>query len=120
MPIGTTDVTCAATDPSTPTLATTRSFRVTVRDTTPPALIVPADFELPAQGAHGRSNVVITATATDAVDGTVTPSCVPEDDATFPIGTTLVTCRAVDGTGQSRDQKLPRDHQRPAAHAGRR
>jgi hypothetical protein len=95
-PIDAVDVTCSATAGA---LTITRSFRVTVKDTTAPALTVPSDFSLEAEGAWGRANVPFTASATDAVDGVVTPSCTPASGETFPIGSTLVTCRAADRAG---------------------
>ena len=98
-PLGSTDVSCSATDSGvTPPLTVARSLRVTVRDTTAPALTVPGNIASPAEGASG-ARVSFTATATDAVDGAVVPVCVPDSGATFPLGTTLVTCRASDRVG---------------------
>ena len=94
-PLGVTDVSCTATDGS---LTATQSFRVTVKDTQAPSLIVPADVHVSAQGAWG-ANVTYTATATDVVDGQIVPSCAPTSGSPFPLGTTGVTCQAVDLAG---------------------
>jgi hypothetical protein len=71
------------------------SFTVTVQNTTPPLITVPADITTSATSASGAV-VTYTATATDLVDGTITPSCVPASGSIFPIGTTTVTCSATD------------------------
>jgi hypothetical protein len=97
-PLGATDVTCQATDASAK-LTMAASFRVTVKDTTAPVLTIPADIAHDAEGAWGLKNVTFAASANDAVDGAVTPSCTPETGSTFPVGTTLVTCRAADRAG---------------------
>jgi hypothetical protein len=43
--------------------------------------------------------VTYTVTAIDAVDGSVTATCVPASGSVFPIGTTLVSCVASDLQG---------------------
>jgi xanthine/CO dehydrogenase XdhC/CoxF family maturation factor len=90
--IGTTTVECSASD----SLGnqSTGSFTVTVTDTGP-ALILPDDMTVEATGAAG-ADVDYTATATDAVDGDITPTCVPASGSTFGIGTTTVYCTAID------------------------
>jgi len=97
-PIGSTNVTCSTTDGA---LTLTRTFTVTVRDTTPPALTVPADVTRDGDGPWGLRGLVYSPSVTDAVGG-VTTTCTPPSGSTFPFGTTLVTCRAVDGAGTSR------------------
>ena len=71
------------------------SFSVTVRDTTPPALHLPGNITAEATSAAGAA-VSFTATATDLVDGVVTPVCSPASGSTFPLGTTTVNCTATD------------------------
>lgn len=93
-PLGTTTVNCSATDSSHNTA--TGSFTVTVSDTTPPVLTVPAAMTVEATGPSGAA-VTFTASATDLVAGTITPSCTPGSGTTFPITTTTVTCTATDG-----------------------
>jgi len=98
-PLGDTTVTCTATD----TAGTTASahFTVQVVDTTPPTLTVPTSpIVTDATGPDG-SIATYTATATDLVDGPVTPSCAPSSGSTFPIGGTTVTCTATDKHGNT-------------------
>jgi len=92
--LGQTKVTCTATDKHGN--ASSLSFNVTVRDTTPPALTVPANKTV-KKGAKVR----YSATATDAVDGAVTPSCKPASGTVFKVGTTTVKCTATDAAGNS-------------------
>jgi hypothetical protein len=104
---GTTTVNCTATNtPATPSsdpLAATRSFRVTVQDTTPPCIDQPAasprDCKLPNLSAPFGSAITYAPTATDAVTATVPVSCTPASGTVFPIGKTSVTCRAIDDAG---------------------
>src|SRR5712692_2563001 len=76
-PIGTTPVDCAATDPD-PTIGGTSHafFNVTVQDTTPPVITVPAPITAEATSSGGAA-VTYSATATDLVVGSVTPTCTP-------------------------------------------
>ncbi|MCX6551256.1 MAG: HYR domain-containing protein, partial [Acidobacteria bacterium] len=95
-PLGASSVTCAAADSAGNT--GTASFVVTVRDTTPPVLALPAPLTVAASSASGAV-VSFTASATDLVGGAVTPVCTPSSGATFAIGTTPVTCTATDWAG---------------------
>jgi hypothetical protein len=76
----------------------TTSFTVTVRDTTGPAITVPADISEAATSAAGRA-VTFNVSANDTVGGPVGVSCVPASGSTFPIGTTVVACSAADAAG---------------------
>jgi O-glycosyl hydrolase len=96
-PIGTTTVTCSATDARAN--VGTKTFTVTVRDTTAPTLTVAANAIVEATGATGATVNYAAATASDIVDGSVPASCAPASGATFPIGTTTVTCTATDAHG---------------------
>ncbi len=98
-PVGTTPVTCTATDASGN--AATGSFDVTVRDVTPPTLQLPADITNVAATSSAGAPVTFSATATDLVDGTVSPVCTPAAGSTFPVGTTPVVCTATDAAGNS-------------------
>ncbi|MDP9469536.1 MAG: HYR domain-containing protein, partial [Chloroflexota bacterium] len=101
-PLGTTTVTCFATD----TVGNTGSdsFSVTVVDTTAPQLSVPADITEEATGASGAA-VTFLVSATDAVDADVDIECFVGENAvdlegqTFPLGTTTVDCIATDDAG---------------------
>ncbi len=82
-PLGTSTVNCSANGASD-------SFLVAVYDIVPPALTVPADIS--------TSNAVVTytATATDTIDPAPTVDCIPSSGFTFPAGTTVVECTAID------------------------
>lgn len=97
-PLGNTTVNCTATDRAGNT--GTASFTITVRDGTPPVLDLPSDMRVgPTSGLSAV--VTYTATATDIVDASVTPSCTPASGAAFPIGTSTVTCTATDDAGNT-------------------
>jgi hypothetical protein len=99
--IGDTPVTCIASDPqgnkSDPKLGT---FIVTVRDTFGPAFTpsTVSDITVPATSASGAA-VSFAPTATDVVDGPVTPVCKPLSGTAFPVGTSPVVCEATDKAG---------------------
>jgi hypothetical protein len=95
-PVGTTDVTCSASDLHHNT--GTQTFTVTVGDTTPPVLTVPADFTVTATSRLG-AKVTYAATAVDNVDPHPAVSCVPPSGAQFPLGRTTVNCTATDASG---------------------
>lgn len=95
-PLGTTTVNCTATNTVG---STTGSFNVTVLDRTPPTLTL-ADVTAEATSAAGAM-VPYVATATDLVDGDVTPSCTPISGSTFPLGSTTVQCTATDAHGNT-------------------
>ncbi|HYC61799.1 MAG TPA: HYR domain-containing protein [Thermoanaerobaculia bacterium] len=83
-PLGETVVRCSA-----------GTFKITIVDTTPPALFLPADIT-------SQSNVVTyIASAEDLVDGSVLVNCTPPSGSTFDDGTTLVQCSASDMRGNS-------------------
>jgi len=94
--LGTTTVTCSATDSRGNT--GTATFHVTVQDTTPPTLTLPANITAEATSGSGAA-VTFTATATDLVDGNVAVTCTPPSGSTFPFGTTTVNCSATDAHG---------------------
>lgn len=97
-PLGATTVTCTATD--TRGNASSADFTITVEDTTPPTLTVPADFAVEATGPAGAA-VAYESSALDVVDGVVVPACAPPSGGTFPLGTTAVDCTAADAAGNS-------------------
>ncbi len=96
-PLGATTVNCSATDGLGN--ASNGSFTVTVQDTTPPVLTLPANI---AQNVNGVTSATVsyTATATDG-PGAVTPSCSPASGSSFPLGPTTVNCSATDTAGNT-------------------
>jgi len=66
-----------------------------VPDAVPPVLSLPANRIVEATSPAG-AKVTFTASATDAVDGSVTIQCTPPSTSQFPLGTTTVTCTADD------------------------
>ena len=108
-PIALTTVLCTASD-SHGNIAN-GSFTVNVRDTTPPALSLPANITAEATGPSGAT-VNYTATATDIVDGSRPVTCDHASGSTFPLGTTTVLCTATDthnNTAQGSFTVLVRD-----------
>lgn len=97
-PIGTTMVTCTASNSAG---SDTKTFTVTVftnADSVPPVITVPADMTVEATTADGAI-VTYTVTAVDDLDGPVPVLCNPESDGQFPMGTTTVQCSALDVSG---------------------
>ena len=93
-PIGTTVVTWTATDSGN----TVRAYQViTVRDTLPPVLSIPADITAEATGQLTAVDIG-TATATDADPNPTVTHDAPES---FPLGTTTVTWTATDSGGRT-------------------
>ena len=93
---GATTVTCTAND-SHANVAT-KTFAVTVTDTTAPVLTVPANATVEATAPTGAP-LTFTVSATDALDGSVTPTCAPASGSIFRFGATTVTCTAADSHG---------------------
>lgn len=91
--IGDTAVTCTASDASGN--SSQASFTVSVVDTTPPTLSLPADITVDATSPAGAT-VSYATSATDVVDGTDAVDCTPASGSVFPIGTTTVGCSATD------------------------
>ena len=79
--LGTTTVNCSATDAHSNTA--NGSFTVTVRDTTPPTLTLPANITAEATGPSGAA-VSYSASASDLVDGAVAVNCSPTRGARSP------------------------------------
>jgi hypothetical protein len=101
--IATTQVDCTATDDSGN--HDEGNFDVTVRDTTPPTLTVPANIVAEATSAAGAV-VTFTTSATDLVDDDVAILCTPASGSTFAIATTQVDCTATDDYGNHDDKSF--------------
>jgi hypothetical protein len=94
-PIGTTTVTCTASDrDDTPSTVST-SFTVTVNDTDLALSGVPADITTDATSSSGATVSYTAPTAVDEEPG-ASVSCDHPSGSTFPVGTTMVTCTASD------------------------
>ncbi len=96
--IGATTVTCTATDDSGNTASA--SFTITVVDTQPPVVTVPANITAQATASSGAV-VTFAASATDPVYGTLPVTCSPASGSTFLLGTTTVKCTAIDASGNT-------------------
>lgn len=69
-------------------------------DTSPPTIEnLPANINAAATSSSGTTVSYQLPTATDDVDGSVPVSCSPTSGATFPLGTTTVSCSANDAAG---------------------
>jgi hypothetical protein len=77
------------------TITVVGHYTLPISDTTPPVWTVPASFSVEATGPAGAV-VTYTASATDPDDAVSSQSCSPASGATFPLGTTTVTCTAAD------------------------
>lgn len=73
------------------------SASVTVVDTTPPVVTVPAPISVEATGPGTR--VTFAASALDYVSGSTPVGCTPASGSSFPVGTTTVKCTSADGSG---------------------
>lgn len=91
--LGTTLVAVTSTDASGNSSHAT--FNVTVRDTTQPVVTTSGDVTVEVTSPAGAV-ATFSASATDIVDGPMTPVCTPASGSTFPIGMTTVTCSATD------------------------
>jgi hypothetical protein len=91
-PVGTTTVTCNTTQGSS------CSFTVKVNDTQPPTISCPSNITVNNDPGQCGAVVTFAPTASDNCPG-VTSSCTPASGSVFPIGTTTVTCKATDASG---------------------
>ncbi|MFG6494570.1 HYR domain-containing protein [Fictibacillus sp. UD] len=95
-PVGTTTVTCTATDASGNTAVCT--FNVTVIDLEPPTIICPTNII--QDNDPGQCGAVVNYSEPNVSDNcAVTTSCSPLSGSFFPVGTTPVTCTATDTSG---------------------
>jgi len=69
-------------------------------DTITPVIVVPNDMTIQATSSD-PSPVTFSVSATDNVDGNLTPACSPASGSNFSIGRTTVTCIAIDAAGNS-------------------
>ena len=97
-PLGTTTVDVTATDASGN--AATGAYTVTVVDTTPPTLTLPANLVVEANQAGGTQVTLPQATATDIADPNPLITY-DQSSGLFPIGTTTVDVMASDASGNA-------------------
>ncbi|MBI4901127.1 MAG: HYR domain-containing protein, partial [Actinobacteria bacterium] len=94
----TTTVTCTATDAAGN--PATKSFTVTVKDSTPPTLVnLPADKTVQGNTAGGANTWFTPPTATDTVDPRPVVTCDNPESGFYPLGATKVACTATDASG---------------------
>ncbi|MFB7364099.1 HYR domain-containing protein [Streptomyces hydrogenans] len=84
----------AAADP-----AYQQQISITVNDVSAP--VITLDDRLARAGDDTGTTLTYTATAEDAKDGPLTPSCTPASGSLFPVGSTTVTCTATDAAGNT-------------------
>jgi hypothetical protein len=97
-PLGTTTVTCSATNSYGNVGSVT--FDIAVVDTTAPVLSLPEPITATADSSAGVA-VSFVATGLDVVDGTVAVSCLPASGTVFPVGVTTVSCATSDTRGNA-------------------
>ncbi len=100
-PVGTTTVTCTASDASPNSPNASCTFTVTVQDTQAPVITCPANITTGTNSASGTA-VTYTTTASDNCPG-VTVTCTPASGSNFPVGSTTVNCTASDASPNSPD-----------------
>jgi hypothetical protein len=97
--LGTTTVTCEATDTGGRTGSA--SFSVLVLDTTAPSLDVSDDVSVDTTDPSGAVVSYPAASAADVVDDSVAAACLPARGSLFALGDTTVTCSATDDSGNT-------------------
>jgi hypothetical protein len=116
LPLGPQAVSCSVTDSAGAT--TTGGFQVTVVDTTAPTLSgVPSDIHVTTPDPDGAAVSFSTPTASDIVDPSPTVGCDHPSGSSFPVGTTKVTCTAMDASGNPRTASFSVDVQYAAPHS---
>jgi hypothetical protein len=103
--LGVTLVTCTATDSTNHTGGA--SFTITVADTTPPVLTIPANLAIQSSSSIPATDSRIKsfldgATATDIVDAS--PAITTNAPSSFPLGTTTVVFTAKDDAGNKAEK----------------
>jgi hypothetical protein len=96
--VGSTTVTCSATDSGGATGSA--SFQVVVTDTTAPAINgLPGGIAVDTPDPAGATVSWPAPSAVDVVDGAVPVTCTPASGSHFGLGTTPVNCTATDSRG---------------------
>ncbi len=102
-PVGTTSVTCTATDAAGQTANC--SFSVTVVDAQAPTITCPANLTVPATTTMGTTlGAIVNYTAptvSDNCPGVGAPVCAPASGSFFPVGVNTVNCTVADAAGNT-------------------
>ncbi|HEY8772990.1 MAG TPA: HYR domain-containing protein [Gaiellaceae bacterium] len=98
-PLGTRTVTCTSSD--TRGNKATRTFLVTVKDTTAPDLRLPKRLIHATTSSKNGRRLRLHPVALDRVDGPVAETCRPASPHLFKLGKTTVRCRATDRAGNT-------------------
>lgn len=77
------------------------AFNVSVLESSPPSIVCPADLLVTTDGQRPRVVNFPDPQAADNCTGQVQVLCVPPSGSTFPPGTTLINCTAVDASGNT-------------------
>ena len=114
-PVGSTTVTCSASDLATPPNTGSETFVVTVQDPAAPTVTVPASTLVEANGPGGSIVNYGPVSALDQNGAPLVPTCTPASGSRFPLGTTTVTCSATYSfkTGSAAFTITVRDTTRP-------
>ncbi|MCU1388490.1 MAG: hypothetical protein JWL72_1828 [Ilumatobacteraceae bacterium] len=96
--VGSTTVTCTATDSHAPAQHASGSFVIHVVDSVAPTLVAHSNVAATTQLTTGAIVTYTLPTATDNTGVAPTVACTPPSGTTFPVGTTLVTCTARDAS----------------------
>ncbi len=101
-PVGTTTVTCSASDAHGNSASAKFSVTVTpfIRNPKPPKVTAPRNMRIEATGPTGAI-VTFTASASDPQDGPLPVTCAPASGSMFPLGATRVTCSATNSFGET-------------------
>jgi len=94
-PLGSTTVTCTATDSDDNPSSVQTSFKITVTDSDLKLTNVPANMTVPATSSTGAVVTYTKPTATDE-EGAPAVTCSPASGSRFSIGATSVSCSASD------------------------
>ncbi|MFA5246466.1 MAG: immunoglobulin-like domain-containing protein, partial [Candidatus Micrarchaeia archaeon] len=98
--IGATTITCTKTD-AAGNVATPKTFKVTVKDTTKPVIAAHNDELAEATSADGAIVSYTPPIASDAVDGDLPADCAPASGSQFALGATTITCTKTDSHGNA-------------------
>jgi hypothetical protein len=94
----------------------TGSFAVTVVDTTAPAVAVGGDQAVTTDDPAGTTLAYDPPLVSDIVDPAPTVACSPADGSPIPVGSTTVTCTAIDASGNRASASFEVDVTYVASH----